>query len=56
MQNSPKSYKIDMLKNSLENNSGLPYAVKNVLENPKLSGVYNIIGNLKFVKLIIDNK
>ena len=39
-------YKIDMLKNSLENNSGLPYAVKNVLENPKLSGVYNIIGNL----------
>lgn len=39
-------YKIDMLKDAVENNSGLPYAVKNVLDNPKLSGVRGVIGNL----------
>lgn len=39
-------YKIDMLRNSIENNSGLPYAVKNVLDNPKLSGIHGVIGNL----------
>ena len=40
------SYKIDMIRNSIENNSGLPYAVKNVLDNPKLVGVHDVIANL----------
>lgn len=39
-------YKIEMLRNSIENNSGLPYAVKNVLDNPKLAGVHGVIANL----------
>ena len=39
-------YKIDMLKNTIENNSGLPYAVKNVIDNPKLVGIHGVIGNL----------
>jgi len=39
-------YKIEMLKNTIENNSGLPYAVKNVLDNPKLAGVHGVIANL----------
>ncbi len=39
-------YKIEMLRNALENNAGLPYAVKCVLENPKLAGVCGVIGNL----------
>lgn len=40
------SYKINMLRQAIENNEGLPYAVKCVLENPKLTGVHNVIGNL----------
>lgn len=39
-------YKIEMLRNTIENNAGLPYAVKNVLDNPKLAGVYGVIANL----------
>ena len=39
-------YKIEMLKNMLETNAGLPYAVKNVLDNPKLAGVHGVIANL----------
>lgn len=39
-------YKINMLKESIENNSGLPYAVKSVLDNPKLAGVHGVIGSL----------
>ena len=39
-------YKIEMLKNVVENNSGLAYAVRNILDNPKLSGVHNVIANL----------
>ena len=35
-----------MLKNTIENNAGLPYAVKNVLDNPKLTGIHGVIGNL----------
>ncbi len=38
--------KADLLKNSIENGSGLPTAVKSVLNNPKLRGIHNIIGNL----------
>ncbi len=39
-------YKIEMLRNTIENNAGLPYAVKNVLDNPKLAGIYGVIANL----------
>lgn len=38
--------KIESLRNSIDNNSNLPYAVKSVLENPKLRGIHDIIGNL----------
>jgi len=38
--------KIDSLEESIENGSSLPYAVKNVLNNPKLTGIHNTIGNL----------
>ena len=36
----------DVLIDSIENNSSLPYSVKNVLNNPKLSGIYNVVGKL----------
>ncbi len=39
-------YKIEMLRNSIENNDGLPYAVKNILSNPKLSGIRGVIGSI----------
>lgn len=38
--------KINYLKNSIENNDTLPYGVKNILNNPKLKGIHNVIGNL----------
>lgn len=38
--------KIETLKDNIDNNSSLPYAVKNVLENPKLRGIHNVIGSL----------
>ena len=38
--------KIYSLKESIENNSLLPTSVKSVLDNPKLCGIHNIIGNL----------
>ena len=38
--------KIDSLQISIDNNSNVPYAVKKVLENPKLRGIHDIIGNL----------
>ena len=38
--------KIDSLQSSIENNDLLPYAVKAVLNNPKLTGIYNTIGNV----------
>ena len=38
--------KINYLKESIENNSTLPYGVKSVLNNPKLKGIHNVIGNL----------
>ena len=37
---------IESLKTSIYNNSILPYSVKMILENPKLSGIHDIIGNL----------
>ncbi len=45
MENETK-YKIEMLKDTIENGSGLPYAVKSVLDNPKLAGIHGAIGNL----------
>ena len=39
-------YKIEMLRNAIESGSNLPYAVKNILDNPKLAGVRGIIGGL----------
>ena len=39
-------YRIEMLRNAVENNSGLPYAVKHVLDNPKLAGIHGVIGSL----------
>ena len=38
--------KISSLKESIENNATLPSSVRNVLNNPKLRGIHNIIGNL----------
>ncbi len=38
--------KIDSLREGIDNNSSLPVAVKNVLENPKLRGIHNAIGSL----------
>jgi chromosome segregation protein len=36
----------DILETSIENNSALPYAVRSVLDNPKLRGIHNVIGRL----------
>lgn len=41
---------IEQLKNDIDNNGSLPYAVKNILNNPKLSGIKNTIGNVIEVK------
>jgi len=38
--------KIDILENNLLNNERLPLSVKNVLDNPRLNGIHNTIGNL----------
>ena len=38
--------KISSLKDSIENNLGIPYAVKSVLENPKIKGIHNTVGSL----------
>lgn len=38
--------KIAALKESIENSNTVPYAVKNVLNNPKLKGIHNYIGNI----------
>ncbi len=35
---------IDILKDAIESDSKLPYAVKNVLNNHRLSGIHNILG------------
>ena len=38
--------KVEFLKDNIENGSGLPNPVKSVLNNPKLRGIHNVIGNL----------
>ncbi len=35
-----------ILKNNIEQNNKVPYAVKNVLSNPRLKGIHNIVSNL----------
>ena len=41
-----EKYRIDMLKESIENNSLLPYAVKSVIDNPKLAGIRGTISSV----------
>lgn len=36
----------EVLINSLDNNSSLPYGTKNVLNNIKLTGIHNVVGKL----------
>jgi len=38
--------KIDILESNLMNNEKLPSSVKNILNNPRLKGIHNTIGNL----------
>ena len=38
--------KINTLTETIENNNTLPQSVKNILNNPKLTGIHNIIGKL----------
>lgn len=38
--------KIESLKDSIENNSLLPTAVKSILNNPKLRGIHDVVGNI----------
>ncbi len=38
--------KISILENNIENDSKLPFAVKSVLNNPRLDGIHGIIGKL----------
>ena len=41
-----QKHRKELLINSLENNSSLPYSVKNVLNNPKLTGIHGVLGKL----------
>ena len=43
-------YKIEYLENSLKNNNSLPNSIKHILNNPRLTGIHNIIGKLIEVK------
>lgn len=40
------NHKKEVLMNSIENNSTLPYGVKNVLNNPVLIGIHDVVANL----------
>ena len=39
-------FKIENLKQSIENGGALPLPVRSVLNNPKLRGIHNVLGNL----------
>lgn len=41
-----QKHRKEVLMNSLENNLSLPYSVKNVLNNPKLTGIHGVLGKL----------
>ena len=45
-ENNNLEFKIENLQNSLENGGSLPLAVRSVLNNPKLRGIHNALGNL----------
>lgn len=38
--------KIELLKDNIDNNNLLPQSVKNILDNPKLNGIYDVVGNV----------
>ncbi|MEG0139079.1 MAG: AAA family ATPase [Bacilli bacterium] len=38
--------KIELLKKEIDNNTILPYSVNQILNNKKLNGIHNVIGNL----------
>ena len=37
---------IDILRENIDNNSSIPFAVKKVLNNPKLRGIHNTVGSI----------
>ncbi len=39
-------YKINIIKNNIENSSNLSYSVQSVMRNKNLNGIYGVIGNL----------
>ena len=45
-ENNNINFKIENLKDNIENGGSLPLPVKSVLNNPKLRGIHNIIGNI----------
>lgn len=45
-EKSMQEYTIRNLQDSIDRGSTLPYAVRSILENPKLRGIHNVIGNL----------
>lgn len=40
------NYKISYLEENINSNNLLPSSIKNILNNPRISGVHNVIGNL----------
>ena len=38
--------RINSLETSIENNGSLPLAVRNILNNPRLKGIHDIVGNI----------
>ena len=45
-QKDSNNLKIDNLKQLIEDNNNLPYTVKQVLNNPKLTGIHGVIGKV----------
>lgn len=42
--------KIEQLHDSIDNNSSLPHSVRSIINNPRLSGIHNAVGNMIEVK------
>ena len=40
------SYRIDVLDSNINNNSSMPNSVKSILNNPRFTKIYDVIGNL----------
>lgn len=45
-EKSTLEYTVRNLQESIDRGSTLPYAVRSILENPRLRGIHNVIGNL----------